>query len=311
MPPDFNLSDKKIWIAGETGMVGHAIQRQLQSEKVEIIFAPHAVLDLTNQQQTYEWLKRNKPDVVIMAAAKVGGIGANQNDQAGFLFENLEMAQNVIHGAYLAGVQKLLYLGSSCIYPKQAEQPIKEESLLTGALEPTNQGYALAKIAGLKLCQYYHQQYGCDFITAIPTNLYGWFDRFDTEKSHVIPALMLKIHQAKTEDLDNVTLWGTGKPLREFLYVDDLAEALIKLLKHYSSPAPINVGSGIEISIKELAALISDIIGYQGNIIFDDKHPDGTMRKFLDCSKINKTGWQAKTELKAGLEKTYQWFLSN
>jgi len=307
----FNLSGKKIWIAGETGMVGRAVTARLKQENVEIISAPHSKLDLTNQAQTYEWLENNKPDVIIMAAAKVGGIGANQNDQAGFLFENLAMAQNVIHGAYKAGVQKLINLGSSCIYPKEAEQPITEESLLSGALEPTNEGYALAKIAGLKLSQYYNTQYGCDFISAMPTNLYGSYDHFDSEKSHVIPALMLKIHQVKEREEKSVILWGTGKPLREFLHVDDLANALICLLKNYSNPAPINIGSGVEVKIKELANMISNIIGYEGEIIFDDQYPDGTMRKFLESSKINHLGWKAEIDLEQGLKETYQWFLDH
>lgn len=307
----FNLSGKKIWVAGETGMVGRAFIKSLKIEQVEILSAPHSILDLTNQQATYDWLASHKPDIVIMAAAKVGGIGANQNDPAGFLFENLAMAQNVIHGAYLAGVQKLLYLGSSCIYPKDAPQPILEESLLTGALEPTNEAYALAKIAGLKLCRYYRQYYGCDFISAMPTNLYGEHDHFDAQKSHVIPALILKIHQAKQKNLGSVTLWGTGTPLREFLYVDDLAHALIHLIKNYSDDMPVNVGSGEEISIQNLAHLICDVIGYKGDIIFDKAYPDGTMRKFLDCSKINSLGWHATTELKTGLKKTYDWFLKN
>lgn len=307
----FDLTGKKIGVAGETGMVGRAVIRALENHKVDIISAPHSTLDLTNQQATYDWLASHKPDIIIMAAAKVGGIGANQNDQAGFLFENLAMAQNVIHGAYLAGVKKLLYLGSSCIYPKDAPQPILEESLLSGTLEPTNEGYALAKIAGLKLCYYYRTQYGCDFISAMPTNLYGEHDHFDAQKSHVIPALMLKIHQAKQKNLDFVTLWGTGTPLREFLYVDDLAQALIHLLKNYSDDTPVNVGSGEEISITELAQIISEIIGYEGKIIFDTQYPDGTMRKFLDCSKINSLGWHATTDLKIGLQKTYDWFLKH
>lgn len=305
----FDLSNKKIWIAGETGMVGRAVLKALETENVEIISAPHSVLDFTNQQQTFDWLGDHKPDVIIMAAAKVGGIGANNNDQAGFLYENLAMAQNVIHGAYKANVQKLLYLGSSCIYPKDAPQPITEESLFTGALEPTNEGYALAKIAGLKLCQYYRAQYGCDFISAMPTNLYGPNDHYDATKSHVIPALMMKIYQAKQDNKKNVTLWGTGEPLREFLYVDDLAEALVMLLKNYSESSPINIGSGREISIKELSQMIANIIGYGGEIIFDTNHPNGMMRKIIDSSKINKIGWRAKTELQEGLQKTYEDFV--
>lgn len=307
----FDISDKKIWISGETGMVGSALSRRLAVENCQIISASHAELDLCNQKQTYDWLEKNKPEVIVMAAAKVGGIGANIAEPASFLQENLAMAQNVIHGAYRSGVQKLLYLGSSCIYPKFANQPIKEDALMGSALEPTNEAYALAKIMGIKLCQFYRQQYGCDYISAMPTNLYGVHDKFDREKSHVIPAMMLKIHQAKINDDQKVVLWGTGKPLREFLYVDDLAEAIIHLLKYYDGDQHINVGSGEEISIRLLAEVISNIIGYQGEIEFDPSKADGTPRKLLDCSKLNNLGWKAKIPLKQGLITTYQWFLEN
>lgn len=308
MPPKFNLTHKKIWIAGETGMVGRAILRALSDEDVEVVSASHSDLDLTNQAQTYDWLAQNKPDVIIMAAAKVGGIGANAAEPASFLHENLMMAQNVIHGAFQANIEKLLYLGSSCIYPKMAEQPIKEEALLTGALEPTNEGYALAKIAGLKLCQFYRGQYGCDYISAMPSNLYGEYDQFDAEKSHVIPAIILKFHQAKERGDKEVTLWGTGSPLREFLYVDDLASALIHLLKNYSDSIPINVGSGQEISIYDLAHKIKDIVQFDGNIIFDSTKPGGTPRKILDNARINALGWHAKTPLDKGIEQAYEWY---
>ncbi len=307
MPLD--LKNKKIWVAGETGMVGRATVRALKNENAQLLSAPHSVLDLTNQQQTFDWLHDNKPDIIIMAAAKVGGIGANASDPAGFLFQNSAMAQNVIHGAYKADVKKLVYLGSSCIYPKMAEQPIKEEALMTGALEPTNEGYALAKITGLKLCQYYNKQYGCDFISAMPTNLYGVNDSFDTENSHVIPALILKIHEAKQQNKKEVTLWGTGNALREFLYVDDLANGLVYLLKNYSDAAPINIGSGQEITIHDLAHKLKDLIGYEGSIAFDDTKPDGTPRKLLDSSKINAMGWQAQTQLDHGLSQVYEWYL--
>lgn len=305
----FDLSQKKIWVAGETGMVGHAVLRALENEECHIISASHKQLDLTNQQQTYDWIATNKPDVIVMAAAKVGGIGANQEEPAAFLYENLAIAQNVIHGAFRAKVNKLLYLGSSCIYPKMAEQPLKEEALLTGALEPTNEGYALAKIAGLKLCQFYRQQYGCDYISAMPTNLYGTHDRFDDKKSHVIPAMILKIHQAKERGDNEVVLWGTGTPIREFLYVDDLADALIHLLKNYSDSAPVNIGSGEEISIFDLAHKIKEVVGYEGEIMFDKTKPDGTPRKFLDSAKINNMGWKAETNIKEGLQQTYEYFL--
>lgn len=307
----FSLDNKKIFVAGETGMVGCALTRALLSENVTLLSAPHRDLDLTNQTQTHDWLNDHKPDIVIMAAGKVGGIGANASDQAGFLHDNLAMAQNVIHGAYQAGVKRLLYLGSSCIYPKNAPQPLTEGALLTGPLEPTNEGYALAKIAGLKLCEYYATQYSVDYISAMPTNLYGVFDRFDLHKSHVIPALMLKIHHAKVKNATTVSLWGTGTPLREFLYVDDLAQALLHLLKNYNTPQTINVGSGAEVTIHDLALMLKDIIGYDGVIEFDSSKPDGTMRKVLDCSKINALGWHAKTPLGEGLSQTYQWFLAN
>lgn len=307
----FPLENKKIFVAGETGLVGRALIRALQLENATLLSAPHSDLDLTNQAQTYDWLNAHKPDIVIMAAGKVGGIGANSNDQAGFLNDNLAMAQNVIHGAHQAGVTRLLYLGSSCIYPKHAAQPITEDALLTGTLEPTNEGYAIAKIAGLKLCEYYANQYGVDYISAMPTNLYGAFDHFDPNKSHVVPALILKIHQAKINNDPAVMLWGTGTPRREFLYVDDLAQALIHLLKHYNAPQTINVGSGVEVTIHDLALMLKDIIGYNGAIEFDTSKPDGTMRKVLECSKINALGWNAKTPLGEGLSQTYQWFLDN
>jgi GDP-L-fucose synthase len=307
----FCLDKKKIWIAGETGMVGQAVIRQLANENVHILSASHSELDLTNQVQTYDWIDTHKPDVIVMAAGKVGGIGANNNAPADFLFDNLSMAQNVIHGAFKAKVEKLLYLGSSCIYPKFAEQPIKEEALLTGELEPTNEAYALAKITGLKLCEFYRKQYGCDYISAMPTNLYGIHDHFDEEKSHVIPALILKIYQAKIENKDNVTLWGTGTPLREFLYVDDLAQALIHLIKNYSDGIPINIGGGEEVSIHDLAYMIAGVVGYAGKVIFDPTCPDGAPRKILDSGKVNNLGWSAETPLDKGLERIYQWFLKN
>lgn len=306
----FDLRDKKIWVAGETGMVGQAVLRRLQTENVEILSAPHKDLDLTNQAQTYDWMQSHKPDVVIMAAGKVGGIVANSTTPADFLYDNLSMAQNVIHSAFQIDVQNLLYLGSSCIYPKFTDQPITEDALLTGALESTNEGYAIAKIAGLKMCEYYASQYGCNYISAMPTNLYGVGDHYDADKSHVIPALILKIHQAKIKGKNQVELWGTGTPLREFLYVDDLAHALIHLLKHCSDPLPVNVGSGQEISIADLADMIAKIIGYEGEIKFNSGRPDGTPRKLLDRRKINKLGWEAKTPLKEGIQQAYKDYLS-
>lgn len=307
----FSLDGKTIWVAGETGLVGSSIIRNLQVENCKIISAPHDILDLTNQKQTYDWLQNNKPDIIIMAAGKVGGIGANSNNQAEFLNQNLSMAQNVIHGAHLADIDRLLYLGSSCIYPKNAKQPIDENELLSGSLEPTNEGYALAKIAGIKLCQYYYQQYGRAYISAMPTNLYGENDYFDEQKSHVIPSLILKIHNAKINGDKNVKLWGSGTPLREFLYVYDLAEAIIFLIKNYNDKTHMNIGSGDEISIQNLSLMLADIIDYNGEIIFDTNKSDGMMRKLLDSSKINNMGWYSKIELRDGLTKTYKWFLNN
>ena len=303
-----NLSGKSIWIAGETGMVGRATLHALKDEDVKIISAPHSVLDLTDQRQTYDWLAQHKPDVIVMAAAKVGGIGANAAEPAAFLYDNLAMAQNVIHGAYQAGVEKLLYLGSSCIYPRDAAQPIKEEALLTGTLETSNEGYALAKIAGVKLCQHYRTQYDCDFISAMPCNLYGAHDYFDSEKSHVIPAMILKFQQAKDCNDKVVILWGTGNPLREFLYVDDLAQGLVHLLKNYSDSTPINIGSGQEISIYDLAHKVKKIVGFHGDIVFDETKPDGTPRKILDNARINALGWHTETPLDKGLQQAYAYF---
>lgn len=304
----YSLSGKTIWVAGETGLVGKALLRRLARESCRVISAPHAVLDLTDQRATHNWLGDMKPDAVIMAAGRVGGIGANAAAPASFLSDNLAMAQNVIDGAHRAGVQKLLYLGSSCIYPKFAPQPIREESLLTGPLEETNEAYAIAKIAGLKLCQTYRRQHGRDFISAMPTNLYGPGDRFDEQQSHVIPALMMKIHRAKAEGTETLSLWGTGTPLREFMYVDDLADALVFILTRYSDDAPINIASGEEVSIASLAEQMKNIIGYRGMITFDPAHPDGTPRKRLDGSRLMALGWAASTPLIEGLRHTYNAF---
>lgn len=291
-------------------MVGCAVLKQLKNLNCCILSAPHHKFDLTSQSQTQDWLNLCKPDIVIMAAAKVGGIGANMAEPAKFMYENLAMTQNIIHGSYLAGVKKLIYLGSSCIYPKMAAQPIREESLLTAALEPSNEAYALAKIAGVKLCQYYSAQYGCDFISAMPTNLYGEHDHYNTEKSHVIPSMILKFHQAKLDGNKQAVLWGTGQPLREFLYVDDLAKALIHLLENYNDSNSINIGSGEELSISQLAFIIKEIVGFKGNIVFDKTKPDGTPRKLLDSRKISSLGWKAETPLHQGLQNTYEDFLT-
>lgn len=307
----FSLQHKRIWVAGHSGMVGAATVRRLQQENCEILTASRTALDLRRQRDVEEWVDAHKPDIVVLAAAKVGGIVVNRDCPAEFLYDNLLIESNVIHAAYKARVEKLLFLGSSCIYPRKAALPITEEALLTGALEVTNEAYAIAKIAGIKLCQSYRKQYGCDFISVMPCNLYGQGDRFDLNKSHVIPALLMKFHQAKRCGAPKVTLWGTGMPRREFLYVDDLADALVFLLKNYSAPLHINVGSGQEISIKNLGALIAAVTGYEGEIVFDASMPDGVARKLMDNSRINAMGWRAQTTLENGLCQSYRWFLEH
>lgn len=304
----FSLQNKKIWVAGHTGMVGAAVMRRLAQEPCELITVSRDQLDLRRQDDVEKWLTQNKPDAIILAAAHVGGIKANHDEPADFLYNNLAIETNIIHGAYKAGVEKLLFLGSSCIYPKEAPQPITEEALLAGPLEPTNEWYAIAKIAGIKLCQAYRRQHGCDFISAMPCNLYGPGDTYDAQRSHVIPALIMKMQAAKERGAPSVTLWGTGNPLREFLYVDDLADALVFLLKNYSDEKIVNVGSGSEMKISELAKEIANIIGYQGRIIFDPSMPDGTMRKVMDNSRIQSMGWQPQTNLKSGLVQAYDDF---
>jgi GDP-L-fucose synthase len=299
-------TNSKIFVAGHKGMVGSAICRALlNSGYKNIVVRTREELDLTNQEMVTHFFSQEKPEIVFLAAAKVGGILANNNYKADFLYENLMIQTNVIHSAYLSSVKKLLFLGSSCIYPKFAPQPIKEEFLLTGILEPTNEPYAIAKISGLKLCSSYRAQYGCDFISIMPTNLYGINDNYHPENSHVIPGLIHKIHKAKINNEKEVVVWGTGKPLREFLFAEDLADACVFLMKNYSHSEPINVGTGIEISIEELVALISEIIGYNGRILFDETKPDGTPRKIVDSTKINSLGWKHKTNLKDGLEIVY------
>lgn len=300
----FSFAGKKIWVAGHRGLVGSALCDRLQSENCIILTVPRSLLDLRDQAATKQWIADNQPDVIIITAAQVGGIGANASRPAEFIYDNLMMEANIIEAAHRNNVQKLLFLGSSCIYPKEAPQPIPENALLTGPLEPTNRAYSLAKIAGIELCQSYRRQYGCDFISAMPCNLYGPHDRFDLEQSHVIPALILKMHQARKE----IEIWGSGNPLREFLYAADLADGLVFLLTHYSGESPINIGSGTEISIRDLAHKIAAATGYKGDIVFNSNKPDGTPRKLLDSRHINKAGWHAKTPLDEGLEKTYTWF---
>lgn len=307
---EFSLQGKKIWVAGHSGLVGSALLRRLTRERCEVITATHSTLDLTRQSDTEEWMAGHRPDAVILAAAKVGGIGANSEQPAEFIYQNLAIAQNVIHAAYRGNVQKLLFLGSSCIYPREAAQPITEDALLTGPLEPTNEAYAVAKIAGMKMAQFYRAQYGCDFISAMPTNLYGPGDHFNARSSHVIPALMHKMHIAKMKNSPHVEIWGSGKPMREFLHVDDLADALVFMLQHYSDVAPVNIGSGEEVSIATLADMVRDVCGYDGELVYDALRPDGTPRKMVDCSRLQAMGWKASIPLSLGLAETYGWYLS-
>jgi GDP-L-fucose synthase len=304
--------DSRIYVAGHRGLVGSAIVRRLQADgATNLILRAHDELDLVDQAAVEAFFATERPEYVFLAAAKVGGIHANSNYPAEFIHDNLAIQTNVIHNAWKHGAKKLLFLGSSCIYPRDSPQPIKEEYLLTGPLEPTNEWYAVAKIAGLKMCQAYRQQYGFNAICAMPTNLYGPGDNYDAESSHVVPALIRRIHQAKVIAAPLVSIWGSGRPLREFLHVDDLADALVFLMRAYSDGDIINVGSGLEISIAELAALLSEIIGYQGELEFDSSRPDGTPRKLLDSSRLNTMGWQPRMDLKTGLRDATLWFDKN
>jgi GDP-L-fucose synthase len=306
----FELAGKRIYVAGHRGMVGSAIVRRLAGVPCEVITAGRAEVDLERQEQAERFLAATKPDVVIVAAARVGGIHANNAYPAEFISENLAIARNTVHGSYQAGVKKLLFLGSSCIYPKLAQQPMREEELLTGSLEPTNQWYSIAKIAGIKLCQGYRRQYGADFISVMPTNLYGPGDNYHPENSHVVPALIRRFHESKQNGVPIVKVWGTGKPLREFLFVDDLADACVFVLEHYSEEQHVNVGSGEEATIAEFAKLVGDVVGYRGELTFDPSRPDGVARKLLDSSKLAGMGWRARTSLRAGLEQAYAAFLA-
>lgn len=292
-------------------MVGQALVRRLASEQCRLLTVTRKEVDLRRQAEVEAWLDANRPDAVFVAAATVGGIQANSTRPAEFLYDNLAIEQNIIHGAYKSGVAKLLFLGSSCIYPRDAAQPMTEDALLTGPLEPTNEWYAIAKIAGIKLCQAYRLQYGADFISAMPTNLYGPGDNYDLEQGHVAAALIAKFHRAKAENLPQVELWGTGTPLREFLSADDLADALVFLMKRYSDLPHINVGTGSEISIATLAQLVADVVGYQGRIVYDSSRPDGMPRKLMDVAQLTALGWQAKTPLKEGFAKAYAWYTDN
>ena len=302
----------KMYIAGHRGMVGSGLERKLRKEGYNnIVTRTSSELDLRNQQAVNNFFEKEKPAYVILAAAKVGGIHANNTYRAEFIYDNLMIEANIIHAAYLNKVTKLLFLGSSCIYPKMAPQPLKEEYLLSGYLEPTNQPYAIAKIAGIEMCDSYRAQYGCNFISAMPTNLYGTNDNYHPENSHVLPALIRRIVIAKTNNEPNVTIWGTGKPRREFLHVDDLADACFFLLQNYNEKGVVNIGCGIDISIKELAQLIVNEVGYEGQLFFDITKPDGTLRKLMNTNKINSLGWNAKIDLKDGIYKTIIEFINN
>ncbi|MGA9648715.1 GDP-L-fucose synthase [Pedobacter sp.] len=301
----------KIYVAGHRGMVGSAIYRKLQKEGyTNLLTRTSAELDLRNQQAVTDFFASEKPEYVFLAAAKVGGIVANNTYRADFLFENLAIQNHVIHNAYLNGVEKLMFLGSSCIYPKMAPQPLKEEYLLTGLLEETNEPYAIAKIAGIKMCDAYRDQYGCNFISVMPTNLYGYNDNYHPQNSHVLPALIRKVHEAKINNEKQVTVWGSGAPMREFLFADDLADACYFLMESYNEPNLINIGVGHDLTIKDLALLIKEVIGFDGELVFDASKPDGTPRKLMDVEKLHSLGWKHKIELKEGIALAYQDFLS-
>lgn len=307
----YELNGKRIWVAGHRGMVGSAVVRRLAGENCEVLAASREELDLRRQSDVDAWMEAKRPHAVVLAAARVGGILANDSRPAEFLYENLMIEANVIHAAYRTGVEKLLFLGSSCIYPKFAPQPIPEEALLSGPLEPTNEWYAVAKIAGIKLAQAYRKQHGCDFISAMPTNLYGPGDNFDLNSSHVLPALIRKAHEAKVKGAASVTIWGTGAPRREFLHADDCADALVFLLKTYSDFEHVNVGSGEDLPIIDLARLVCEVVGFGGDIHCDISKPDGTPRKLMDGSKLRAAGWRPKIGLREGVARTYALMLED
>ncbi len=305
------MGGRRIWVAGHKGMVGSAITRYLVKRGDDVLKADRGVVDLRNQIGVEVWLKQNRPDSIVFAAAKVGGIYANDTFAADFIYDNLAIEANVIHSAHLAGVDRLVFLGSSCIYPKFAPQPIKEDALLTGPLEPTNEWYAVAKIAGIKLCQAYRKQYGHHYISVMPCNLYGPGDNFNPMTSHVLPALIHKFHNAKEKGHHEVEVWGTGSPLREFLHVDDLAKAVVFCLDNYDEHQHINCGAGHEVSIRDLAEIVARVVGYTGKIVFDATKPDGTPRKLMDSSRIRALGWAPEIPLEEGISSTYQWYLKN
>lgn len=304
------LKDQRVWVAGHNGMVGSAVVRRLATEGCEILTVGRDKLDLIDQAATRDWIKTHRPDAIVLSAAKVGGIKANSDLPVDFLYKNLMIEANIMQAAHEADVQRLLFLGSSCIYPKLAPQPIPESALLTGPLEPTNEWYAIAKIAGIKLVQAYRHQYGRDWISAMPTNLYGPGDNYDLDTSHVLPALLRKFHEAKEGGLSEVTIWGTGTPMREFMYSDDLADALVFLLKAYSGRDHINVGTGEEITIRELAETIAEVVGFRADLKFDSSMPDGTPRKLMDSTQLHAIGWNRSRTLKDGIKGAYRDFLS-
>ena len=306
----FELTHKRVYVAGHRGMVGSAIVRRLAKCQCDVIIADRDTVDLERQDQVERFLAVSKPDVVVVAAAKVGGIHANNEYPAEFIGTNLAIALNAIQGSYKAGVKKLLFLGSSCIYPRLARQPMSEEELLTGPLEPTNEWYAVAKISGIKLCQAYRRQYGADFISLMPTNLYGPGDNYHPDNSHVVAALIRRLHQSKQDGVPTATVWGTGTPRREFLFVDDLADACVFVLEHYTGESHLNAGSGQEVTIAEFAKLVADVVNYKGELVFDSSRPDGTPRKLLDSSRLINLGWRPRTSLRDGLAETYAEYLN-
>lgn len=306
----FDLTGRTIYVAGHRGMVGGALVRRLAQENVKLITATRDELDLRDQAAVFDWFATTRPQAVFMAAAKVGGIVANNTLRAEFIYENIAIAANVIHAAHIHGVEKLMFLGSSCIYPKLAAQPLREDSMLTGPLEPTNEPYAIAKIAGIKMAEAYRSQYGSDFISVMPTNLYGSGDNYHPEYSHVVAALIRRFHEARQAGAREVVVWGTGTPRREFLYVDDMADACVHLIKTYSSPELVNIGTGEDITIAELARVVANAVGYRGEICFDTSRPDGTPRKLLDVTRLHRLGWRATTSLQDGIRRAYAAFLA-
>jgi GDP-L-fucose synthase len=307
----YDLTGKRVWVAGHRGMAGSAIVRRLAGEGCQILTVSRQQVDLRRQAEVEAWMEANRPQAVFIAAAKVGGILANATQPADFLYDNLAIETNIIHAAWRAGVEKLLFLGSSCIYPRLAPQPMTEDQLLTGPLEPTNEWYAVAKIAGIKLCQAYRKQHGCDFVSAMPTNLYGPGDNYDLQTGHVAAALQVKVHRAVTAGAPSIELWGTGSPRREFLHVDDLADGLVFLMRHYSAAEHINVGTGEDITIRELAELVARAADYRGTFVYDTSKPDGTPRKVMDVSRLAALGWRARTPLEEGFRQAYRWYVAH